>query len=146
MYTIKPSYRHFILEKLIGSFTFIIIFPLVMSLFNDYKFIRLLPIPLAICYFFVVFIYYPLKFKNTFYHIRRMSIVISRGVVFKYKIYIPCGAVSYIEKRQNILQKLSGSQTVVLYATGNKNYIRNLSYYAVRMIEIRLNEAKYYET
>ena len=145
MYTIKPSYNYFILKKIISGIIFILIFSIIIYFPYTPTLKFWLPIFSAIIYFFIVFIYSSLKFKNTFYYIKPASVLISCGVVFKCKIYIPFKNVNYIEKKQNILQKLSHSQTVVLYTTGGKTFIKNISLYAVKIIDIKLYGDNLYE-
>lgn len=139
MYTIKPSYSYFVLKCLMSSLLFMLIFSAIMLIFKNYEFRYLIPVFLIAMYFGVLLIYFPLKFKSTCYQIKNTSITVTSGVIFKYTSYISYGSINYIEKRQNILQKPCGTYTLILYGMGNKNYIRDVSVYAVKIVEIKIN-------
>ncbi len=79
-----------------------------------------------------------MKFKNTRYQIKDTSLTITSGIIFRYEAHIFYGSINYIEKRQNILQKLCGTYTLVLYGMGNKNHLKDISIYGIKIMEIKI--------
>lgn len=138
MYTIMPSYSYFVVKRLIGSLVFMVTFAVIMLVFKNYRFSWVIPIFLIVIYLCILFVYFPLKFKNTRYQIKDTSLTITSGIIFRYEAHIFYGSINYIEKRQNILQKLCGTYTLVLYGMGNKNHLKDISIYGIKIMEIKI--------
>ena len=108
MCIIRPSYKHFVLQNILISAFFIMFIVTTYYIFKKYMpFILFFYIIILLIYLVIILIYRPLKFRNTIYIIKDSSVLISSGIIFRHKIYIPCSAIKYVAKKRNILQKIS---------------------------------------
>lgn len=127
MLTIRPSHSYFIIQSLIYSLFFSFIPSVSWNIFPKSRLLFFVYIVILTIYFLAVFIYRTLKFKNTIYKIKKSSIQIEAGVLFRYKLYIPYYSIKYMSTRCNILQKFFGVRTLVIYTVSGRHSIKNIN-------------------
>ncbi len=143
MHIIRPSYLYFVIQTLFHSLFFSAISMIISFFLKQYViFPFYLYVFIISPYFFTIFIYRPLKFKNTLYKIKKSSIQIESGVLFRYKLYVPYYAIKYMSNKCNILQKFFGVQTLTLYTVSGHNSIKNINFPLASVIRHKIWSAK----
>lgn len=140
MYILRPSYRYLIIRQIVLSLCFTIFLVAVSLITSKYKtFNVILVLSLSIIYFFVILVYKPIKYKNTCYILKKTSIQLHVGIIFKSETLIPLNSIDFISIRQSLIQKIDNSFNLIIYAKRHKTILRNLTYHSINMLKIRIN-------